>query len=950
MAKTKLTAQQLNDLVDIIGGLYHLEGKEPTEEPSGQEENKEAPPAQQAEAGLPQAPALPMQAPGLGQAPALQTPRVAPSPFAQWHKGLGRYRKKDEPLEAKEEKPKTPAATQPPRLEEEAVEPAPTEKPKVNNAATIPAPQPVQEVETPPEPEGTEPPPTETTPEPSTEPEETTSPLEARNLRQLRGSHAELEKSMDAAMPKLDALVEKARQDPFTIKGSDLWHALDGHTHDKVYNEWEEWNKDGFLKEATAIWKKENNLFIPPKEDIRWQSALFSDWARGNGWAFLTAGVSIDNIPGSENPQLVLRLDKINPKELERHSIPGPDNKQEHPTSLKQFWDYAGPLWTSYFNKHLVEEQEKRQYLLQNPDMDYITVMAKGISQEYFHEEVSADEKGQIALSLGFSITLPGVEIPEAWDPLGLTKDKEKYGSNYSKTRTAARILQRARTEELLEEHGLTQELQSRKRSVDDISDLVWSGWKTSSTSIYGWLLQMAAASVLGGEARLPEEFHPRPSRGMRRNSRFLQNAKEVLHDELGPKGFDILKAYAKATWETSQYMLRRANIDNLLVWRGLFLTEDVIQAAGLEGVTSNLPSKATFHRLQQLRLKKNGAASTTLLPQVANEWRGVGTNPPNSKRVVLRLRAPRTAVISLPVFGQNIHDEQEVVISGTEWGPYDFWLDEAPGDENHIPIQGGEPLPGSKALPQEGQEIWIDINELTWGKPNWLSQPAPTQPAQTKGLQTPQVPLSPFSKALQIPRGMPKPLAARPMHPHSVHDKTPQTHPPTINSLFRQRPERPPMAQPYQETPPPTSRPPRDQPNILDRIQSQAAPGKSQPGTDLAHIIRRRDVDPSIAAQFEVMGVDSLRALKDIINRQKPTLGVNLTRFHDDSSPFVVVSQPRQSLRQGNIPAVVVGKPYAGLVHQLESAFPGVHFFTADSAGMELKRAAAMTAKPLDS
>jgi hypothetical protein len=76
----------------------------------------------------------------------------------------------------------------------------------------------------------------------------------------------------------------------------------------------------------------------------------------------------------------------------------------------------------------------------------------------------------------------------------------------------------------------------------------------------------------------------------------------------------------------------------------------------------------------------QNGAASFTVQPHLANSWAGAGAVPPDSDRVVIRARVPKEAVLSLPVFGKNLHSEQEVVVSGLPWKSWDAWYQRAPG------------------------------------------------------------------------------------------------------------------------------------------------------------------------------------------------------------------------------------------------------------------------------
>lgn len=223
--------------------------------------------------------------------------------------------------------------------------------------------------------------------------------------------------------------------------------------------------------------------------------------------------------------------------------------------------------------------------------------------------------------------------------------------------------------------------------------------------------------------------------------------------------------------------------------------------------------------------------------------------------------------------------------------------------------------------------------------------------PEQPQQIQQPQLP------AIKALRGR------KPGHPTVAYSSRgpqgPEVHPtkgpqvPSVQAFASsQRPQRPVAAQPYKpvktEYTPPTPEEKQTQEHILRAVEAGAKKIGQGRGTQLAHVLRARKIDSSIATQFEAVGVPSLGLLAKVLNGEQIThLPENLLYFHDDSSPFVVLSQPREPLSQ-NIPAVVVGLPYAGLVHELEEAFPGVAFFPAEEAPTELQRVASQTAKPM--
>jgi hypothetical protein len=48
----------------------------------------------------------------------------------------------------------------------------------------------------------------------------------------------------------------------------------------------------------------------------------------------------------------------------------------------------------------------------------------------------------------------------------------------------------------------------------------------------------------------------------------------------------------------------------------------------------------------------------------------------------VLRAAVPRTSVISVPAYGQNVHSEHEVVLGGLAYRGWDAWSNKAPTHE----------------------------------------------------------------------------------------------------------------------------------------------------------------------------------------------------------------------------------------------------------------------------
>jgi hypothetical protein len=262
-----------------------------------------------------------------------------------------------------------------------------------------------------------------------------------------------------------------------------------------------------------------------------------------------------------------------------------------------------------------------------------------------------------------------GVEaLPETFDPLN-----ETSGAGYKRTQQLARFLSVARANEIIVERGL------RKTSVDAgrlaaIDHTLWDSWKGSSTSDNGMLLQVATAEELGGR------LNTKTATGIPVDD--LKSTADHRYADIG--GYAGIKAYVRAKWETTQYLLDRAGEQELELYRGIDLKrydpDRYAQAVKEKGVRKQVVTigggktsgALTYEKAPTVKVDRNGAASATTDPSIANEWKGPDT-------VVLRALVPRTAAISVPAYGINIHSEHEVVIAGTAWKAWDAWLGKAP-------------------------------------------------------------------------------------------------------------------------------------------------------------------------------------------------------------------------------------------------------------------------------
>ena len=253
------------------------------------------------------------------------------------------------------------------------------------------------------------------------------------------------------------------------------------------------------------------------------------------------------------------------------------------------------------------------------------------------------------------------VTMPDKLDPLN-----DHVDENYRKTQRLAKALSVERGAQLIKERGLGRydtddedDHTALRAEVSRIDDKLWAGWVSSSTGPEGVLLQLAAAEELGG----------RINEGRLTSSGYV-SAKQIRADadseyaDIG--GYEGIKAYVRAKWEVTQELLDRAGIQEVKVYRAIHMPEVAKNNAGI---------------IRDAHIERNGLASFTTDHSVANGWGS------DSSRVALRAIVPRTAIISVPAYGKNIHSEHEVVVAGTGWTGWDAWSGDAPRFED-TPMQ----------------------------------------------------------------------------------------------------------------------------------------------------------------------------------------------------------------------------------------------------------------------
>ena len=285
----------------------------------------------------------------------------------------------------------------------------------------------------------------------------------------------------------------------------------------------------------------------------------------------------------------------------------------------------------------------------------------------------------------------PSIPLPEKFDPLG--KDTYNAGKDYRRTQVLARAMSNERSAQVILDRGLAHvgeivgtakgspewkaaAAERMREYVADMDKRLWSDWKSSSTSEGGELLQVAIADELGARLRTDHFKDGRPDKIIAR-----------ANDRYAPiGGYEGVKAYVRAKWETTQYLLDKADLQKLQLYRAVNIPVSESEAVEITGEPGAINPVRRWTRYPNVTVARNGAASMTAKPSVANEWNG------QTNRVVLRAEVPRTAVVSVPAYGINITEEQEVVVAGTGWVGWDAWKEDAP-EFDTVPLGAkGEP------------------------------------------------------------------------------------------------------------------------------------------------------------------------------------------------------------------------------------------------------------------
>jgi hypothetical protein len=303
----------------------------------------------------------------------------------------------------------------------------------------------------------------------------------------------------------------------------------------------------------------------------------------------------------------------------------GQELTEEQKEIVKDHWDTA---YEKAFEAKLQEEYESDSYMEKMSEMRDESAreswdnLSDSEKMQYF-EDLSNRSRGDFRRQ-------PREGEPDTW-VTGVETGKHS-DENYARTHAIALKLAELRTEQLLEERGLTgakakpeyeirevtfvnpnkteyhvhdkatgklitgtdteggaisdaeewariEQLRGNIKTPQMISD-VWDQWKRSSSEGLSMSVQLAAARELGGHHRMtPEEVA------------------EAESEARPYGGIPVLQAYVRAQWETTQLVMDKAKADKIEVYRGLMLPGNMVNAttrvfideAGNRITTSNI-------------------------------------------------------------------------------------------------------------------------------------------------------------------------------------------------------------------------------------------------------------------------------------------------------------------------------------------------------------------------
>jgi hypothetical protein len=474
------------------------------------------------------------------------------------------------------------------------------------------------------------------------------------------------------------------------------WDEVGNDQQEEIKNDWIEKTADEFLKSEIDNWSESGDAMDDTKNELAYK---LDGHSADNQYAFdalnelheerqearekeipFTNEQLMDAMKfeyetgyqGSKDVEISWDEDKLTaPKGwVEEPTLPGIEPEKPSSKLTKEMRSAIEAKLVKAFNDEAdnkVSDTEPPEYLKDNIEDYQSDYWDSKTDKEKFEW---AGDNGHIETAEKAAKEEPRelTKLPDRFDPLGERDDTY----DYKLTKLLGSQMSIERSADVLMRRGIFDKRADALRAANTFENRLWTAWKGDSASTDGLILQAASAAELGGRFRSPTAAAPSMTE--------YRNDADQRFGSAG--GWDGVKAYVRAKWETSQYLLDKAGMSEVKVYRGILL-KDKGRDEPTEVKSPDYPLPFHYNRLPDIVLHRNGAQSATTDPYVANKWKGIGALAkgfnPEKDRVVFRMRVPRTAVLSLPAYGQNMASEHEVVLAGTAWKRWDAWHQKAP-------------------------------------------------------------------------------------------------------------------------------------------------------------------------------------------------------------------------------------------------------------------------------
>lgn len=529
--------------------------------------------------------------------------------------------------------------------------------------------------------------------------------IDPKELEPVKLTDLPLREAYETVKPKIDAIVEKHNGEDIEVDEEAIsFSQLDEEVQSAAYDSFTEGDMNEYYEQAmesardeitsnvTDQWESDDDgaaeYFLQQAE----VNATTKDGPVLNDYNFIDAvdgEIHWDQATWSDDDEFIALKSEEAGQQLTSEEM-APHNQARFEELYETTSDDITSGWNEYKDERIQEQIDEEI----ESNMDSVYETASELQSEHWGQ-MSDEEKMEYVADDAKEAAAGGgqITIPEVWCPVTSSSKPGWEGANeddYADTQRIARLIQRERTVELLQERFPKLSEHSARQYVTDLDAKVWSAWKTSSVSDYGKAIQLACVDELGAKGK-PQ----------------YEKDREKIISAIGQSQYDGLKAYLRGTWESSQYVLDKAGVEEqITTWRAIERPREELDRStkwhvrtGVKmeaylpaGKTPTDPPERTsaseYHvRLPDVKLLRNGAQSASAFPETPNSWNGVGYNEffdgvenrSDKQRVVLRVNNNREDVLSLPVFGQNVHSEAEVITLGTEWREWEAWLDRAP-------------------------------------------------------------------------------------------------------------------------------------------------------------------------------------------------------------------------------------------------------------------------------